>query len=178
MKSESHSVVSVCNPVDYTVHGILQVSILEWVAFPFSRGSSQPRDGTQASCIVGGFFTSWASEEAHDTYYLVANLPIIRAHVIDDILLYVSDLRASSPSLNSLCSGHISLLSIPWVKPHSFPSLRTVLGWACQSGAVPVPRVVNHSDAPRCCDGRSAQRGPVCQHRSWEEGWWCLSCIT
>ena len=33
-----------CNPMDYTVHGILQVRILEWIALPFSRGSSQPRD--------------------------------------------------------------------------------------------------------------------------------------
>ena len=32
------------DPMDYTVHGILQARILEWVAFPFSRGSSQPRD--------------------------------------------------------------------------------------------------------------------------------------
>ena len=36
------------------VHGILEARILEWVAFPFSRGSSQPRDGTQVSCIAGG----------------------------------------------------------------------------------------------------------------------------
>ena len=41
--------------MDYTVHGILQARILEWVAFPFSRGSSQPRDWPQASCIAGGF---------------------------------------------------------------------------------------------------------------------------
>ena len=40
------------NPMDYTVHGILQARILEWVAFPFSRGSSQPRDRTQVSCIL------------------------------------------------------------------------------------------------------------------------------
>ena len=40
----------------YTVHGILQARILEWVAFLFSRGSSQPRDQTQVSRIVGGFF--------------------------------------------------------------------------------------------------------------------------
>ena len=40
--------------MDYTVHGILQVRILAWVAFPFSRGSSQPRDWTQVSCIAGG----------------------------------------------------------------------------------------------------------------------------
>ena len=35
---------TLCNPMDYTVHGTLQARILEWVAFPFSRGSSQPRD--------------------------------------------------------------------------------------------------------------------------------------
>ena len=62
-ESESHSVVSLCNPMDYTVHGILQARILEWVAFHFSRGSSQPRDRTQVSCTAGRFFTSWASRE-------------------------------------------------------------------------------------------------------------------
>ena len=45
------------DPMD-TVHGILQARILEWVAFPFSRGSSQPRDRTQVSHIAGRFFTS------------------------------------------------------------------------------------------------------------------------
>ena len=56
--------LTLCNPVDYTVHGILQARILEWVAFPFSRGSFQPRDRTQVSRIAGGFFTSWATWEA------------------------------------------------------------------------------------------------------------------
>ena len=49
---------TLCNPTDYTVHGILQVRILEWVAFLFSKGSSQPRDQTQVFCVAGGFFTS------------------------------------------------------------------------------------------------------------------------
>ena len=44
--------------------GILQARILEWVAYPFSRGSSQPRSRTGVSCIAGGFFTSWATWEA------------------------------------------------------------------------------------------------------------------
>ena len=39
--------LTLCDLVDYTVHGILQARILEWVAFPFSRGSSQPRDRTR-----------------------------------------------------------------------------------------------------------------------------------
>jgi len=44
--------------MDYTVHGILQVRILEWVAVLFSRGSSQPGDQIQVSCIAGKFFAS------------------------------------------------------------------------------------------------------------------------
>ena len=55
-----------CDPMDYTVHWHLQARILEWVAFPFSRGSSQPRDWTQVSRIADGFFTSWATRETHD----------------------------------------------------------------------------------------------------------------
>ena len=58
--------------MDYTVHGILQARILEWVAFPLSRGSSQPRDWTQVSYIAGGFFTSWATREEEaikENYY-------------------------------------------------------------------------------------------------------------
>ena len=54
----AQSCLTLCNPMDYTVYRILQARILEWVAFPFSRGSSQPRDQTQVSRIEGGFFTS------------------------------------------------------------------------------------------------------------------------
>ena len=57
---------TLCNPMDCSppvssVHGILQARILEWVAKPSSRGSSQPRDQTHisyVSCIAGGFFTT------------------------------------------------------------------------------------------------------------------------
>ena len=58
---------TLCNPMDYTVHGVLQARILEWIAFPFSRGSSQPRDQTQVTRIAGGFFTSWATRDAQDS---------------------------------------------------------------------------------------------------------------
>ena len=54
----AQSCPALCDPMYYTVHGILQARILEWVAFPFSRGSSQPRDQTQVSRTAGGFFTS------------------------------------------------------------------------------------------------------------------------
>ena len=60
----TQSFPTLCDPMDYIVHGILQARILEWVAFPFSRGSSQLWDRTQVSHIAGGFFTSWATREA------------------------------------------------------------------------------------------------------------------
>ena len=63
----AQSFPTLCDPMDYTVHGILQTRILEWVAFPFSRESSQPRDWTQVSHVAGGFFTSWATREAQGT---------------------------------------------------------------------------------------------------------------
>ena len=55
---------TLCDPMDHTVHKSLQARILEWVAFLFSRRSSQLRDGTQVSHIAGRFFTSWATREA------------------------------------------------------------------------------------------------------------------
>ena len=50
--------LTLCDPMNYIVHGILQARILEWVVVPFSRGSSQPRDQTQVSLAAGGFFIS------------------------------------------------------------------------------------------------------------------------
>ena len=58
--------LTLCNPMDCTVHGILLARILEWVAFAFSRGSFQIRNGTQVSHVVGGFFTSWATRAAQE----------------------------------------------------------------------------------------------------------------
>ena len=59
-----------CDPMDYSspgfsVHGILQTRILEWVAISFPRGSSQPRDQTYISYTAGKFFTTEPPGEAH-----------------------------------------------------------------------------------------------------------------
>ena len=59
-----------CSPPGSSVHGILQARILVLVAIPFSRGSSRPRDWTQVSCMVGRFFTIWATKEALPLMYL------------------------------------------------------------------------------------------------------------
>ena len=63
--------VWLCEPVDCVVRGILQARILVWVASPFSRVSSQPRDWTQVSRIADGFLTSWARREAWDREWIV-----------------------------------------------------------------------------------------------------------
>ena len=53
-----------CGPKGFSVHGILQARILEWVAIPFSSGSSQGRDWIWVSCTAGSFFAIWATKEA------------------------------------------------------------------------------------------------------------------
>ena len=57
---------TLCDPMDYTVHVILQARILEWLAFPFSRGSSKPRDQTQVFSNAGRIVTIWATREAQE----------------------------------------------------------------------------------------------------------------
>ena len=104
----AQSCQTLCDPMDYAVHGIFQARILEWVAlpllqgifptqelnsglqhcrqilcqlshkgsqrtlewvaYPFSRGSSWPRNQTRVSCVAGGFFTNWAMREALACY--------------------------------------------------------------------------------------------------------------
>ena len=59
----AQSCSTLCHSMDYVVHGILQARILEWVAYPFSSGSSPPRNWIRVSCIAGRFFTSWATRE-------------------------------------------------------------------------------------------------------------------
>ena len=58
-----------CSPPGFSVHGILQARILEWVAISSSKGSSRLRDQTQVSCIAAGFFMDWATREALELIY-------------------------------------------------------------------------------------------------------------
>ena len=71
----TQSCLTFCNPMncclpDSSVHGIFQARILEWVTTPFSRGSSQPSDGTWVSCTAGRFFTVCATREAPNIHLL------------------------------------------------------------------------------------------------------------
>ena len=71
--------LTLCDPIDYTVHWILQDKILEWVAFPFSRASSQPRDRTQVFHTAGRFFNSWAMRETLYAEYVLWNAGLDKA---------------------------------------------------------------------------------------------------
>ena len=81
----------------WAVHGFLQARIMEWVAFPFSRGSSQPRNWTRVSCIAGRFFINWAMSEAflnHLIYFCLIN---IKTYSLSIIVLTLSRLALCDP---------------------------------------------------------------------------------
>ena len=61
--------IQAMNSLEFSIMQNSPGRILEWVAFPFSRGSSQRRDRTQVSHIAGGFFTSWGTREAWKTVW-------------------------------------------------------------------------------------------------------------
>ena len=58
-----------CSPPGSSIHGILYTRILEWIAIPFSRESTQLRDQTWVSCIPGRFFIAWANREAQQLIF-------------------------------------------------------------------------------------------------------------
>ena len=60
-----------CSPPGSSVHGILLAGMLKWVAIPFSRGCSWPRDQTHVSCLAGEFFTVWATRKAMILVFLI-----------------------------------------------------------------------------------------------------------
>ena len=98
--------LTLCDPMDYTVQGILQARILEQVAFPFSRWSSQPRDQTQISLIAGRFFISWATRKAQE-YWSRQPIPSLA-----DLLN--PGIKSESPALQ-VDSLPTELSGKPWV---------------------------------------------------------------
>ena len=114
----TQSCLTICNPMDYSlpgfsVHEILQARILEWVVMLSSRGSSRPRDWTQAFCITGGFFTIWATREAYSSISSVQLL----SHVWLFATPWIAAHQASLSITNS--QSLLRLMSIESVMPSS-----------------------------------------------------------
>ena len=80
----AQSCSTLCDPMDWKppgspLHGIFQVRTLEWVAIPFFRGSSRPKDQTQVSCTAGRFFTTWVMREPSNTnarFFVIAKISV------------------------------------------------------------------------------------------------------
>ena len=98
--------LTLCDPMEYTVHGILQARILEWVAYPFSKGSSWPRNWTGVSCIADGFFANWAIRE---TPSLVNQLLQKASWEAYSVFVVVQSL------------SHIWLFATPWTVAYQAP---------------------------------------------------------
>ena len=100
-----------CSLPDSSVHGIFQARILEWAAISFSRGSSQSRDQTYLSCIVGGFFTTG-----------LPGKPIIKTTVdqsLSHVQLFVTTWTAARQASLSITNSQslLRLISIELVMP-------------------------------------------------------------
>ena len=121
--------------------GILQTSILEWVAVPFSRRSFQPRDRTPVSCIAGRFFTVWATRKPK--YSGMGGLSLLQGHLptqeskrppmIIKNIVYITIPVLYNTSLQLVCFIHSSLypLTLP-LFPLPFGNHRFVL-YICES---------------------------------------------
>ena len=112
----SHSVMSNslssqdCSPPGSSVHGIIQTRKLEWVAIPFSRETSQPRDWTQVSYTAGKFFTIWATRKVLSHSYVNGGSKEIR-HLFHKVKYMIglrpkpvnSDFKAIALSISQYC---------------------------------------------------------------------------
>ena len=115
-----------CDPKDFTVHGILQDRILEWVAFPFSRGSSQPRYRTQVSCTAGGFFSP-AEPQGKPKNTGVSSLSLLQQIFLAQILYQLNYQRSllKLMSIELVMPSNQLILCHPLLFPPSiFPSIR------------------------------------------------------
>ena len=132
----TQSCSTLCDPMDYTVHGILQARMLEWVAYPFSSISSQPRNGIGFSRIAGGFFTDWGQTVSKfyiNVLYLVASHFYVRVMVAQRLKrlpamqeTWVQSLSREDPLEKEMATtpvflpgeshGRRSPMSVVWIK--------------------------------------------------------------
>ena len=103
----TQSCLTLCDPMDCSqpgssIHGILQARILVWVAISFSRGSSRPRDPTQVSLTVGGFFTIWPTRGT-------VHLQIVKMVYLELFYCYIVYIK---PKIKELPD---SLVYIEWI---------------------------------------------------------------
>ena len=119
----TQSCPTLCDPMDNTVHGILQGRILEWAAIPFFRGSSKPRDQTQVSCIAGRFFTVWATRET--CLFILLHLTFCYAIFINHRLNHAPSLQVSV----KFSSWNKNSLEKMWIRSNIYD--KVLWFWSC-----------------------------------------------
>ena len=111
-----------CSPPGFSVLEILQARILEWVAIPFSKGSSLPRDRTWVSCIADRFFTVWATGwmlvDASRSY--LPSIPVSDCYCLVDFSLHQNSLRAPSLISSSVLGSSLLLSNFFFPCGHNY----------------------------------------------------------
>ena len=119
------SCLALCDPMDYKVHGILQARILEWLAFPFFRGSSLPRDQTYISHIADGFFTSWATVKYIQNIESTQSESFLYFYIVDLIKICIYEERFIAKLIKNFgmyIKMHHALIILEIIK---------IILWAC-----------------------------------------------
>ena len=147
-----------CSPPDFSVHGIIQARILEWITISSSRGSSWPRDWTHVSCIGSQILYHYATWEAHTQCWV---------HIISSscVLIFPSCVFSNStqhplPILSCLWDIHLEtskLLSWGQLGRNDWES--SVLSYS----SVHLPPIFSCSFSLRC-DDTVVERGPATYH--------------
>ena len=104
-----------CSSSGSSVYRILQARILEWVAIPFSRGSSQPRDWTWVSCTEGRFFTAWVTREVPHKLFILF-------YFICCCITHISFLKTDTPRGKLTCPIYMQISRV-WLGPNSISSI-------------------------------------------------------
>ena len=167
-----------CSPPGSSVHGTFQVRIPEWVAISFSRGSSQPRDGTHFSCIAGRFFTTAKSLQLCTTLCnpIDGSPPgstvtgTLQARTLEWVAISFSNAWKWEVKLKSL--SRVWLLETPWAAAYQ---ARPSMGFSRQEdwSGVPLPSPSLPLSHPKSRDKCAHKRGRD-DVKTEAEVQWCL----
>ena len=159
-----------------TVHGILQARILEWVAFPFSRGSSQPRDWTQVSHMAGRFFTSRVTKQTQN--WLTGKRMYVKNHSVLSDSVTPQTVAPQAP-LSMGFSSQKYWNGLPFLSPWDLPNpgiepgclaLQARLSTMWTTREVTQTILRRHHKTPK-----REQRQNILWHKSY---WWLLRVVS
>ena len=140
----AQSDLTLCDTMDYSppgfsIHGVLQARILEWIAVPFSRGPSWPRDRSRVSCTAGRLFTVRDYKQIHNApvrlskVSLCLNSPSLSCLLLTVELVLLPPKVSSFPPWGLHTPGPVCLVSLLPPGPILLPFFQLHLSWSSQS---------------------------------------------